>query len=130
MFSLSTAASCSPSRWDSSRVFLLHRFSPLTQLNQFTVMLEACWRECQTRSAHKRGGEKKKKKSAVDFTSLRPSSTGLAPAPLLAHFSLSLSVSICVSMLVFTQLYSAHILSAHCYQIGPNCSVALSNLLV
>ena len=111
MFSLSTAASCSPSRWDSSRVFLLHRFSPLTQLNQFTVMLEACWRECQTRSAHKRGGEKKKKKKCcrLHFTPPLLDWTG-SSSPVGSLLSLSFFIYLCVHACLHTAVLCTHII--------------------
>lgn len=45
----------SKSRCDLPKVYSYTAFSPVTQLNQFAVMLEACWRECLNAST---GGKK------------------------------------------------------------------------
>lgn len=104
MFSLSTAVSCSSSRWDSSRVFLLHCFSPVTQLNQFIVMLEACWRECQTRSTQER---RKKKCCRLHFTPPRLDWTGSSSS---VGSLLSLCIYLCVHACPHTAVLCTHVI--------------------
>lgn len=88
----------SKSRCDLPKVYSYTAFSPVTQLNQFAVMLETCWRECLRRID--------RRKKVV--------STDLAPPHRLQQLrSLFTSAQLSVSVAVLSQLNSAQMLSSH-----------------